>query len=205
MSRSTNRYKHYQLKKKAKANRLTHTKNKISGDGSRRKSKKISSISSALGTLDSGKSVSISYRSNTPPRKSIPKRRSAQLSRRRRTATKRKAGVMSIRNAFKTMGINVNINVGNYKHYFKLLSDAKLTSGKALYAATLRLAYTKTEDLGRFEGRLYDLITDDVNYLYELQNNTDEVQRQLAKANRESRKRYNEDVDTLWVDKRKNR
>lgn len=91
------------------------------------------------------------------PYRPHPKLRSRQPSRAQKRRRIEMAHVQSVRKAFKTMGANVRVTKANYRHFFKILEDAKITAGEMKYAAFIRYS-SEAVDLERYQGRLFDLV-----------------------------------------------
>lgn len=164
MSKNSNRHKQYKLQRDARLNKLARTKQKIATPSttSRRSRRTTSLIKNQLSQIESQQRSTRYYQPTARSRTNrTGKRRSEQPSRRRVNVTKRTAQLRSVQNAFKTMGVPEKITTANYKHYFKLLEDAKITGGNR-YKEVLRVA-SEVTDLDDYEGRLFDLVIGKLN------------------------------------------
>lgn len=159
MSKNSNRHKQYAMQKNARRNRLERTKQNLTNQTSRRSRRTRQLVKNQISQIES-QQRSTRYYQPTARSKSNKrnkrKLRSEQMSRRQKTMYKRNAPLRSVKNAYKTMKIGSKITTRNYKHYFKLLEDAKITAGDR-YKELLRLASQLT-DLDDYEGRLFDLV-----------------------------------------------
>lgn len=161
MSKASNRNKQYKLQRNSRRNKLERTNRQFTGQ-SRRSRRTTQLVQNQISAVESSRRSTRYYqptarsKANRRSRSTGTVRRSERTSRRQRNVAVRTAQLRSVQHAFKSMGVDAKITTANYKQYFKLLEDAKITGGNR-YSQVLRIAGQQT-DLSTYDGRLFDLV-----------------------------------------------